>query len=394
MSDKSNFNKLMADIFQDHWNPVNEDGDTNNFIGALSSHDDFKFFKGQFISMVEHLKEVYKNNPHEINNLVKTVREVASVRGCHGAYSELCVLNVLNYDGTVTILTDNTLPASESFAAQLGHTENTNMDGYYPDHDIYFDTKSFRDTITPILKSITSKSTQKLVESGILTEEQKKRVSIQYQFPHIHSEDTYKEHIGSLIKELITKFTNSIRTSNKLEEIKRIQSEIIPSLQYVFNWGGVSSSESCYSPFERAENLVEQIFVRYADKFLLHHPFMLVLVNHPWFNQIDTDAFNFNSILYRSLSRRIFMQFRHDDRMMSELNNKFNGEETIDEISKHISAILYIDVLSAVDTGTPYKCYLYINPRAINKIRENVITFPLRQMNVLQVVDNFIHDNY
>lgn len=83
------------------------------------------------------------------------------------------------------------------------------------------------------------------------------------------------------------------RISQKLDEINRIHSDIIPGLQHVFNWGGISSSESCYSPFERADKLVEPLLVRYADKFLLHHPFMLILVNHPWFNQVDTYAFDF-----------------------------------------------------------------------------------------------------
>ena len=395
MSDISNFNELMTTVFQDNWNPVADDGGTNNFIGALSSQDDFKFFQGQFIGMVNDLKCVYEDNPQEIEKLVKTVRNVAAKSGCHGAYSELCVLHALNYGRHFDVLTDQTLKASESFAAQLGHKKDTNMDGYIPDFDIYFDTKSFRDTITPILKNVTSKSVQNLVDNGVLTEEQRKRVYIQYQFPIIDSEDKYQENFKALVDELIIKFTAlNVQKCHKLDEIKRIHSEIIPGLQYIFNWGGVSSSESCYSPFERAEKLVEPLLVRYADKFLLHHPFMLILVNHPWFNQVDTDAFDFNRILYRALSRRVFMQFRYDDRKMSTINGKFDGTETIDEVSKHISAILYIDVLSAVDKGTPYKCYLYTNPRAINKIRENGIILPLSQMKVLQERDNFIHDNY
>lgn len=395
MSDISNFNELMANVFRENWNPVPDDGSTYNYIGALSSQDDFKFFQGQFIDMVNDLKCVYDDNPQEIKRLVKTVRNVATKSGCHGAYSELCVLHALNYGGHFDIVTDITLKASESFAAQLGHRKDTNMDGYIPDFDIYFDTKSFRDTITPILRNVSSKSMQTLVDKGVLTEEQSKRVYIQYQFHHIDSEDKYQENIKALVDEFITKFIGlDKRMSHKLDKIKRIHSDIIQGLQYVFNWGGISSSESCYSPFERAEKLVEPLLVRYADKFLLHHPFMLILVNHPWFNQVDTDAFDFNCILYRALSRRVFMQFRSDDRKMSAINAQFVGEETIDEVSKHISAILYIDVLSAVDKGKPYKCYLYTNPRAINKIRKDVIGLPLCQMNVLQEEDDFIHDNY
>lgn len=292
MSDISNFNDLMASVFQDNWNPMPDDGSTNNFIGALSSQNDFKFFQGQFIDMVNDLKRVYEDNHQETEKLVKTIRNIATKSGCHGAYSELCVLHALNYGCHFDIVTDITLQASESFAAQLGHKKDTNMDGYIPDFDIYFDTKSFRDTITPILRNVSSKSMQTLVNKGVLTEKQSKRVHIQYQFHYIDSEDKYQENIKALVDEFITKFIGlDKRMSHKLDKIKRIHSDIIPGLQYVFNWGGISSSESCYSPFERAEKLVEPLLVRYADKFLLHHPFMLILVNHPWFNQVDTDAF-------------------------------------------------------------------------------------------------------
>ena len=70
MSDISNFNDLMASVFQDNWNPMPDDGSTNNFIGALSSQNDFKFFQGQFIDMVNDLKRVYKDNHQETEKLL------------------------------------------------------------------------------------------------------------------------------------------------------------------------------------------------------------------------------------------------------------------------------------------------------------------------------------
>lgn len=392
MSDKSNFNKLMATVFKKHWKPVSEDEDSNNFIGALS-HDDFKFFQSQFMGMIYELYSIYENNPQEIDNLVKTVKKLATKSsGCYGAYSELCALHVLNHENDLTISTDLTLPATESFAANLGHAQNTNMDGCFRDFEIYFDTKSFQDTITSILKNISSKSIQRLVNEGGMTKKQGKEVSIQYQFPHTDSEDRYNNNVKGLIDEFVSKFKGSNTKAN--HELDKIESDLIPELQYILNWGGVTSTESSYSPFERAEKLVEQIFVRYADKFLLNKPFMLVLVNHPWFNQVDTDTFDYNRILYRALSRRVFMQFRYNERKMSDINHNFTGDETIDEVSKHISAILYIDVFSAVDEKQPYKCYLYTNPRSVNNVHECVISHIFSANKWLVEMDDFKHDNY
>lgn len=394
MNDKANFNELMSSVFQGHWSPVRLDDESNNIIGALSN-EEFKFFKDHFMNMINELISCYEDDPREMENLVKTVRDLATKSGCYGAYSELCVLHVLSIGGFFDVSTNQTLPASESYAANLGHTQDTNMDGCIEDFDIFFDTKSFRDTITPILNNVTFKSTQRLFRAGLLPEDHRKRLHIQYQFSLCDTEEVYKGRISDLIDEFFMKFKEEIvRFSYEYNRIKGINSDLIPGLRYIFNWGGVTSAESSYSPYERAEKLVEPLLVRYTDKFLIHHPFMLVLVNHPWFNQVDTGSFGFNKVLYRSLSRRVFMQFRYDSRKMSEINNDFKGDELIDDISKHISAILYIDVFSAVDKGVPYKCYLYTNPRAINKIHAEAIYHTIQNKKLLDELDDFRHDNY
>lgn len=392
---KSIFNKLMSGVFGEHWDPpVPEDDKTNNFIGALANQHNFSFFKKQFMSMINELKKVYEGDGRETNNLIKTIKKIALERECCGAYAELCALHVLNNMNYRPIRTDNSLPATESFAALLGHSKETNLDGYIPAFDIYFDTKSFRDTITPILRNVTEIAIKKMIKNEILRD--KPHVSILYQFPRTDSEKRYEDNVKELIDEFISEFSQKcIPVNQSVGKIARIQSNLIPDLTYVLNWGGISSTESCYSPYERAKNLVEPILVRYADKFLINHPFMLVMVNHPWFNQVDTDSFDFNAILYRALSRRVFMQYRYSARKMSDINPEFKGKETIDEVSKHISAILYIDVFSVVDKGQPYKCYLYANPRAVKPISANVMRCCSHQQpKWLAEMDDFKYNNY
>lgn len=381
MEDKVKFNELMAEIFGTDWKDVKTDGSTNNFIRALNGPSNFDFFKSCFRTMVTDLKGLYAGNIQETRKLINTIREVSNEKNCYGAYSELCALHLLNLSDFSLITTDNSLPANESFASVLGHKSVTNMDGYISDIGLYFDTKAFRDTITPLLKNVTDTALTQLKNSEILGTNTQPR--IQYQFPSSESEEFVKQNFKGLVEEFTSKFE---------QRIKHISSDLIPNLTYILNWGGVTSSVSSYSPFERAENLVEPFFVRYADKFLLKEPFMLVMVNHPWFNQIDSDTFSFNEILYRALSRRIFMQFRYDNKKMSEINSKFQSNYTIDTVSQCLSGIMFIDVHSVVDKGYTYKWYIYANPRASRPIRLSPY-FDLLQKGKGHI-DDFSHDNY
>lgn len=381
MEDKVKFNELMTEIFGTDWKDVKTDGSTNNFIGALNDPSNYDFFKSCFRTMVTDLKELYKGNIEETRKLINTIRKVSNEKNCYGAYSELCALHLLNLPDLPIITTDNSLSASESFASVLGHTSETNMDGYISDIGLYFDTKALRDTITPQLKNVTDKALKELKDSKILDTDT--QPSIQYQFPYSESEEFVKQDFEELVMEFISKFAKGT---------EYISSDLIPNLTYILNWGGVTSSVSSYSPFERAENLVEPFFVRYANKFLLEKPFMLVMVNHPWFNQIDSDSFGYNEILYRALSRRIFMQFRSNNKKMSEINSKFQGNDTIDDVSKCLSGIMFIDVHSAVDKGYPYNWYIYANPRANKPIRLFPYFDSLQKGN--GHIDDFSHDNY
>lgn len=65
--DKTYFNTLMNSVFPDDWRPIKEDNETNNYIGALASTENFSFFRKQFNSMISDLKDFYKDNQSETN---------------------------------------------------------------------------------------------------------------------------------------------------------------------------------------------------------------------------------------------------------------------------------------------------------------------------------------
>lgn len=386
MEEKKRFNELMNLIMGADWKPVAETGKGNNVLGALAHATEFTDFKAHFDRMASGLYGIYRHNVKELDKLVKTFRELADERNWQGAYAELCALHVLNLDGYPAIETDVTLPASESCAAQLGHKADTNMDGYVSVAGLYFDTKAFRDTVTPILKSVTNTAIIELKKEGRWTE--RKEPYVMYEHDLTDTESEYQSRFRELVDEFKGKYS---------EKVRGISSDVVRGLVYRIQRDSFCSTISSYSPYRRAKELVGSVLCRYADKFLLRKSFMLVLVNHPWFNQADTGTLIGNEVLYRSLARRLFMQYRYMSAPMYTLNRKFTGRETIDEVTRKISAVMFIDVHSAKKEKSDYSWYFYKNPRADNKMLSSEFYFRelgQAKRDMCREWDDFEDDNY
>ncbi len=385
MTDKECYNKLMTSFFGNDWQSIEDDGGSNNFIGALANKTDYAIFKEQFTAITERLKDIYKKDLQNYHKLLKIYKDLADKKNCDGAMAELIALDVLNINGYSPIQIDITLNASESFASRFARRQNTNEDGCLSEFNLHFDVKSFQDTVRAILKSITNKIISSKHKNGEIPPDI--NLHVEFEFPLTDSEEKYKARISDLIKEFDAKLIVGINS---------IQSTVIPELRYVLNWGGVSSTISSYSPYKRAEDLVEPFLCRYVDKFLLSKPFILVVVNHSWFNQVDTGAFDSNKVLYRSLSRRLFMQYRHDSRMMSDLCHDFTGTETIDMVTRKLSGILYIDSRPTFPAEKRNQWYFYSNPRSDNHISSKSLLLDELITSNRQCIeiDDFADDNY
>lgn len=357
MEDKKKFNERMSAIMGKDWDAVKETGMGSNVLGALANDADFNDFKAHFDSMVKNLYGIYKSDANELKKLVKTFRELADAKNWQGAYAELCALHLLNMDGCGAIDTDVTLPATASWASKLGHSSDTNMDGHIGSGDVYFDTKALRDSVTPILRNVVNTAFGELKRDGSWTEA--KDPQVMFEFELTDSEEDYQNKFRKLVEELKMKYG---------AKVECVQSEVIGGLVYRFQRTAVCTTVGCYSPYRRAKELAKAVMVRYSDKFLLDRKFVLVLVNHPWFNQVDRGSLISNRVMYRALARRLFMQYRNNPAPMYMLNRKFTGSETIDAVSRKISAIIMIDVHSAKNEGRPYSWYMYVNPRADNKL--------------------------
>ena len=119
-------------------------------------------------------------------------------------------------------------------------------------------------------------------------------------------------------------------------------------------------------------------------------------MNFVWYNQIDRDSFGNNAVFYRSLSRRLFCDKSDKNVPFNTIDPSFNGSETVSEVTKKISAILFIDDFSVTKLEDNYSAYLYVNPNADNRIISGLHYLETIVNNGSKegVVDNFEHDNY
>lgn len=142
----------------------------------------------------------------------------------------------------------------------------------------------------------------------------------------------------------LTKFLRDNNTETKKARV--LESEVMPGLEYVAYWGyNGEIDESCYgyNPYYMAERTKDYIFKRYADKIMNGGMEYAVLVRVPWtfaqryyFKECDC-------MFFRELARRTFFGYKHSDVLMKDVDENYEGEETVYEVSRHLAGIVVID---------------------------------------------------
>ena len=255
----------------------------------------------------------------------------------------------------------------------------TNEDIYIAESDIYCDVKIMADTIGKLLKNI--------IDSVLNKKSFRKKCLVMPEFPLDDIEEVYQKNYSTIKKEL---------ENNLHEGCGNIISTCCPNLKFNISWDGFGSSVSCYDPQRKAEQMKNAVLKRYSKKFTKNNPFVLIFVNFVWYNQIDRDTFGNNAVFYRSLSRRLFCDKSDENVPFNTIDPSFNGSETVSEVTKKISAILFINDFSVTKLEDNYTAYLYINPNADNRIISGLHYLETIVNNGSKegVVDNFQHDNY
>lgn len=356
----------------------------NNVIGTLKYADDYLVFKKNFGNRLIRLRDRYSGTPF-YKDLLDTVALIADEKNWEGAYAELAAYDIMSNDYLPDIIELNkTLPVADSFSGELGGKE-TNEDGFIKEYDLYFDVKILADTVGGILKGI--------IDDAIRQANQEKICDILPEYLLDDDEQDYQTNRRKLMEELRDFLIANKPSDNKGK--KCFHSSILPQLAYRINWGrGINSAIGEYNPYRHAEECKHLIFKRYTKKFLKKKPFFLVLVNFPWYNGRIHSFANADEVFYRSLARRTFCEYKNLPTTMASIVNKFSGSESVYEVSRYLSGIIYLD--DHIIKEDKYTCHIYTNPNAINWIRygRSYLEQIVAGGDSRSLFDDMIHDNY
>ncbi len=388
MNDLENYKNLIENIFGDNTTSFQTSSNkTNKIIGALNHSDDFSQFKLNFKARLKRLNTIYSNHDDNRKELLVQINLIADEKNWDGAFAELATFDYLNQDIlkdgnylSESITLNHTISKEKTFSEQLGKNES-NLDGFYIDYDIYFDVKCFKDNVREILQGIYKQVKQKLNNHN-------------FKITAEHPRDIAYDDFKSLRQDIINELSTKIKPS---EKTKYVECECINNLKFKLIWEeGMLSTTSTYSPYKHAENYHKTIF-NYANKLMKNNPSFIVLVVFPWFNLVINSFDNGNYKMFKSFARRVFCQYKHNNKKFNLFNSKFNGNETIYDISKKISGIIFLEdntILSKQPNETNVKSYIFFNPNADNKIK-NSFAEDMLLLGLDNVVwDDFEHDNY
>jgi hypothetical protein len=136
-----------------------------------------------------------------------------------------------------------------------------------------------------------------------------------------------------------------------------------------------------------------------AKQFTRNHPFILILVVHPWFNagSISSDFAGVDTIFTRSLARRAFMQFSADSTRLDSVAKHVPADVTLADASQLLSAIFFINVWpKEADPTITYvmPSWLYLNPRAIHRLTHASLALFRSSNPQGTIIDDFADDDY
>lgn len=329
----------------------------NNVINTWEFANEYMVFKQNFQERLVRLHKAYKDrdNIKVIHNLVANIGEV---KNWEGTYAELVAYDVMNTDYNEECKLDVSRDATFALAEKLGKKE-VNYDIHMnEDYGVYMDVKAFTDTVGDIL--------QHSVIDYVRSQDdfKDKQIGIQPEYPFDDNDEDYKNNVKALQQELADRLHELLAEGkNKCS----YTSGIVPRLTYRILIGkGILSTTSEYNAYRRAEQLKNFVIKRYCNKFPYNDPFFLVFVNFPWFNQKDRNNFaEFNKALYRSVSRRTFMQYEHSDELIRDINPKYTGDELALFAAHKVTGMIFIDDHSITEASQDI--YIYLNPNADNK---------------------------
>ena len=125
-----------------------------------------------------------------------------------------------------------------------------------------------------------------------------------------------------------------------------------------------------------------------------NHQSFIVFVNFPWYNNRVNSFGNSDELYYRALARRTFCGYMYDTRTFKDIKPEYTGSDSLHEISRHLTGIIFIDDYSVYTDA--YSCHIYLNPNAIHPVRigRSYLNQLVRDADNRSILDDFCGDNY
>jgi hypothetical protein len=378
------FSNLVEHYFGSGSCPPLDNAESSNKITGAVANPNFNLFQENLQLRLERLAEAYASPSPSRDALLKALREITS-RNWAGAYAELVAYSyfVTPRYGIATFLEppdlNVNLDLSRTYCAHLGRA-GANVDGHFTEQDIYFDVKVLKDNVRELL-------------DGIFEKVKKKPGCNELSLAAEYDQAIYYEDLQNLRKDLIIELVAHFDPATKPISLT---SNVLPGFSFRAMWGsGVLTSTKSYNPYRHAKVLHRDVF-DHMDKFVRDRPFVLMYVTFPWFNNIINDFRNENLDFYRSLSRRVFCQYRNSTNTAKAYAAKFSGPETLWDLSQDISAIAFLEDKSLENATTKSKvdAFWYLNPNAKNPLRSSHFFDVLASDLEHHRCDDFIEDNY
>ena len=230
----------------------------------------------------------------------------------YGAYHELGVYRWLNYNGVYYVS-----QPSVSQADVLSQTGPVQLDGHFEDADVYFDIKSFGFQYN--LKEEFRTRLQGDVSHGVTIDGPMDHALRDIRAAAL--EDT--GHYNKLVEALRNSGIGEIATLNWNIRLHK---------------GQVNFETTSENPYRLAEENRYYPF-NYAKQFTCNAPFLLIFAFDHLFNgPLQVDFANYTSTLFRSLCRRVFVQFKADTRAISTIGkgyaSKIDGATALNKVAE------------------------------------------------------------
>jgi hypothetical protein len=399
MNDRENYKIIIENIFSQNFElEINEN--TNNCIGALNHDDNFMIFKTNFIERLKRVFKFYSKDVNTIKKLLDTLKNIGRSKGYQwaGYYSEIVALDYwIQYNNLHNIeyqFIDKGEIFDNSIAKIAGQSQvDLDISLDFSSFKVYMDVKSFKPTHVELADRIFDILKNKIKRDDYLI-----GIDDIYDVDYIELSNDLQHEIrkGRLVTELEKCIVSGETYYNhKLQSGRDLKVRIAYSKKGKM---AMLSTTRIVNPYRLAMNYKYK-FIDYYNKLLYNEATFLIFVINPWFNNEISDFCDHNSIFYRSLTRRVFMELIKNNTDVSIFYPKLAGKGLkIKDIVSLISGIVFIEDKSITLTEKDiYNVYFYTNPNAINKKVKRFDFDILRWSHFAKqptIVEDFEYDNY